>query len=356
MKILVTGDRGYIGTVVAPYLQHLGHEITGFDAEYYFDCDLTAPPAGYTRIRKDIRDVTRDELVGFDAIIHLAALSNDPLGDLKPELTYDINYHASVRLAELARDGGVNRFLYASSCSLYGAAGDEILKEDSPLRPLTPYAESKVRTEEALSKLASRSFAPVYLRNATVYGASPRLRLDIVLNNLVGWAVTVGKIRIMSDGSPWRPIVHVQDIAQAFACVLEGPVELVCDQAFNVGANNENYQVRDLAAIVQQVAPACSLEYGGKAGPDPRNYRVDFSKLTRAFPAFRPRWHALEGARELYEAYRAAGMRAEDFHGRRFTRLKQLRFLLENGKLDATLRWTASAGRATPSSLGQGVI
>jgi nucleoside-diphosphate-sugar epimerase len=340
LKILVTGDRGYIGTVMVPYLQRLGHQITGLDTEYYYDGDLTPPPSGYTCIRKDVRDVTGDDLEGFEAVIHLAALSNDPLGDLKPELTYEINYHASVRLAELARETGVRRFLYASSCSLYGAAGDQTLKEDSPLRPLTPYAESKVRTEEALSKLASGSFAPVYLRSATVYGVSPRLRLDIVLNNLAGWAVTVGKIRIMSDGSPWRPILHVQDIAQAFACVLEGPAELVSDQAFNVGANSENYQVRDLAAIVQQVAPACSVEYSGKASPDPRNYRVDFSKLARTFPAFRPRWTALEGARELYGAYRAAGMSLEDFQDRKFTRLKHLRYLLETRRLDDSLRWT----------------
>jgi len=339
LRILLTGDRGYLGAVMVQYLRNLGHSVTGLDTDYYFDGDLLKPPEDYPRLNTDIRDVTLEELKGFDAIIHLAALSNDPLGDLNPEWTYDINYKASLRLAALAKEAGVRRFLYASSCSLYGAGGEEALKEDAPMRPLTPYAESKVRTEEALSRLGDSQFAPTLLRNATVYGVSPRLRLDIVLNNLVGWAVTVGKILIMSDGSPWRPIVHIQDVAQAFACVLQAPLDLVCNQAFNVGVNRENYQVRELAAIVQQVIPTCAVEYSGKAGPDPRNYRVDFSKLERAFPAFRPRWNALEGARELSAAYRAAGMTAEDFHGRKFTRLKQLKHLIGTGRLDESLRW-----------------
>lgn len=339
MKVVITGDRGYIGAVMVQYLRGLGHDVAGVDTDYYFDGNLFEPANDYPTVRRDIRDLTAEHLKGFEAVIHLAALSNDPLGDLRPEWTYEINYKASVRLAEQAKKAGVHRFLYASSCSLYGAAADENLKEDAPMRPLTPYAESKVRTEEALSTLSDSDFAPTFLRNATVYGASPRLRLDVVLNNLVGWAVTAGKIHIMSDGSPWRPIVHVQDVAQAFACVLEGPAELVRNQAFNVGANSENYQVRDLAAIVQRVAPSCSIEYSGKAGPDPRNYRVDFSKLERTFPAFHTRWNALEGAGELYEAYHAAGMTADDFHSRKFTRLKQLKFLLETGRLDDSLRW-----------------
>lgn len=338
---------------MVPYLRNLGHQVTGLDTDYYFDGDLAKPPDDYPRLKMDIRDAAREELKGFDAVIHLAALSNDPLGDLRPEWTYDINYSASLRLAELAKEAGVRRFLYASSCSLYGVAGEEPLKEDAPMRPLTPYAESKVRTELALSRLADSHFAPTFLRNATVYGVSPRLRLDIVLNNLVGWAVAVGRIRIMSDGSPWRPIVHVQDVAQAFACVLQGPQELVCNHAFNVGVNSENYQVRELAAIVQQVAPACSIEYSGKAAPDPRNYRVDFSKLERTFPAFRPCWNALEGARELYAAYRAAGMTVEDFHGRKFTRLKQLQYLLDTDRLDDSLRWKKVPPMSKPSSAGK---
>lgn len=339
LRILLTGDRGYLGAVMVQYLRNLGHSVTGLDTDYYFDGDLLKPAEDYPRIKTDIRDVGGEELKGFDAVIHLAALSNDSLGDLKPEWTYDINYKASLRLAEQAKQAGVRRFLYSSSCSLYGAAGEEMLKEDAPMRPLTPYAESKVRTEEGLSRLADGWFAPTFLRNATVYGVSPRLRLDVVLNNLVGWAVAVGKILIMSDGSPWRPLVHVQDVAQAFACVLQGPLEVVSNQAFNVGVNTENYQVRQLAAIVQRVIPSCSIEYSGMAGPDPRNYRVDFSKLGRAFPDFRPRWNALEGTRELHAAYRAAGMTAEDFHGRRFTRVKQLKYLVGTGLLDDSLRW-----------------
>jgi nucleoside-diphosphate-sugar epimerase len=346
LKILVTGDRGYIGTVLVPNLQRLGHEVTGYDTEYYFDGDLSLPPRGYPRIRKDIRDVTCDDLMGFGAVIHLAALSNDPLGDLNPELTYEINYQSTVRLAQIARDVGVKRFLYSSSCSLYGTAGDEILKEDASLHPLTPYAESKVRSEEALSKLASRDFAPVYLRNATVYGASPRLRLDIVLNNLVGWAVTTGTIRIMSDGTPWRPMAHVQDISQAFSCALEAPLEVIRDQAFNVGTDSENYKVSDLAAVARDVVGNCSIEYGTQVCPDPRNYQVDFSKLARTFPNFHPRWNAREGARELCAAYRAAGMTQEDFQGRKFTRLKQLCFLMESGRLNGMLRWRAEKASA----------
>ncbi len=347
MRVLLTGDRGYIGAVMAPWLQRQGHDVTGMDTDFYFDGNLHPPSESHRRVSKDIRDATLADLQGFDAVVHLAALSNDPLGDLKPELTFDINYRASVHLAKLAQDAGVKRFLYASSCSLYGAAGDEILKEDAPMRPLTPYAESKVRTEEALSRLASRYFAPVFLRNATVYGASPRLRLDIVLNNLVGWAVTTGKIRIMSDGTPWRPMAHVQDICQAFACVLEAPLDVVSGQAFNVGANSENYQVRDLAAVAQEAAGECSIEYSGQAGPDPRNYRVSFDKLARIFPHFQPRWNAREGARELCASYRAAGMTAEDFHSRKFTRLKQLKFLMENGKLDDLLQWTSPVSTST---------
>lgn len=326
---------------MVPYLLRRGHEVVGLDAEYYSNGNLFAAPEGYTHILKDVRDVKKDELVGFDAIVHLAALSNDPVGDLNPELTYDINYRATVRLAQLAREAGVRRFLYASSCSLYGAAGDNVLDEGAPMRPLTPYAESKVRSENALSRLADRDFAPVYLRNATAYGASPRLRLDIVLNNLMGWAVTTGRVHITSDGTPWRPMAHVEDIAQAFACTLEAPLDVIRNQAFNVGANDENYQVRDLASVVQETVGNCKIEYANQSGADPRNYRVDFSKLARTLPAFSPRWSARTGARELFDAYRSAGMTAEDFHGRRFTRLKQLRFLLEDRQVDATLRWVS---------------
>jgi nucleoside-diphosphate-sugar epimerase len=340
VKVLITGDRGYIGAVMVRYLSERGHDVTGLDTDYYFDGDFGLPPEDYPRLRKDIRDVTAEDLAGYDAIVHLAALSNDPLGSLREEWTYGINYKASVKLAQLAKQSGTRRFLYASSCSMYGAAeGQDLLTEEASLRPITAYAVSKVRTEEALANLADADFAPTFMRNATAYGVSPRLRADIVLNNLVGWAVTTGKIRILSDGTPWRPIVHVEDIAQAFALVLEGPHAVVRNQAFNIGSNDQNYQVRELAAIVAKVATNCSVEYAGEAGPDARNYRVDFSKFARAFPAFQPAWDALKGARQLYEAYRAQGLTLEAFQGRRYVRLNQIRHLLDTGKLDTTLRW-----------------
>jgi nucleoside-diphosphate-sugar epimerase len=340
LRILITGDRGYIGTIMVRYLAARGHEVAGLDTDYYFDGDFGLPPEDYPRLRKDIRDVTGEDLAHYDAIVHLAALSNDPVGSLREEWTYGINYEASVKLAQLAKQRGVRRFLYASSCSMYGAAeGQDLLTEEAPLRPITAYAVSKVRTEEALANLADADFAPTLMRNATAYGVSPRLRADIVLNNLVGWAVTAGRIRILSDGTPWRPIVHVEDIAQAFSLVLEAPCAIVSNQTFNVGSNDQNYQVRDLAAVVATVAPECSVEYAGEAGPDPRNYRVDFGRFARAFPAFQPAWDAVKGARQLYEAYCAEGLTREAFQGRRYVRLNQIRHLLDTGKLDTTLRW-----------------
>ena len=339
MKVLVTGDRGYIGEVMVKYLSGRGHEVAGLDTDYYADGDFTSPCGGFPRLRKDIRDVNADDLKGFDAIIHLAALSNDPVGDLREEWTYEINYGASARLAELAKQAGVRRFLYSSSCSMYGAAGDVMLSEDAPLHPLTAYAKSKVRSEKALAKLADKDFSPTFMRNATVYGVSPRLRVDIVLNNLVGWAVTTGKIRILSDGTPWRPIIHVEDVAQAFALVLEAPLPLVHNQAYNVGSDAQNFCVRDIAQAVGRAASNCEIQFAGETGPDPRNYRVDFTKLARAFPQYRPRWDVDLGAQELYDAYREAGMTLGDFQGRKYTRLKQLRYLLDTARLDGTLRW-----------------
>jgi nucleoside-diphosphate-sugar epimerase len=339
MKVLVTGDRGYIGCVMVKVLSERGHSVTGMDTDFFLDGDFGQRPHDYPSLQADIRDVSAENLAGFDAIVHLAALSNDPLGSLRAEWTYDINHHATVRLARMAKAGGVSRFLYASSCSMYGAAGDDILTEEAPLCPLTPYAISKVRSEESLSSLADGSFSPTFLRNATAYGVSPRLRADLVLNNLVGWAVTSGKIRILSDGTPWRPIVHIEDIARAFAAVLEAPRERVHNQAFNVGSNGENYQVRDLAAAVGQVAEDCAIEYANQTGPDPRNYRVNFTKFERAFPSLRPRWTALEGARELYEAFRAERLTLEKFQGRSYIRVRQLEHLLATQRLDDSLRW-----------------
>lgn len=349
MRVLVTGHNGYIGSVMVPVLQVAGHLVDGLDTFFFEDCslDVVANGGHVPALRKDIRDVEASDLEGFDAIAHLAALCNDPLGDLHPEWTHDINHKASVHLARMAKEAGVQRFLYASSCSMYGAAGsDDILTEEAPLRPLTAYAISKVRTEEDVAKLADASFSPVFMRNATAYGVSPRLRADVVLNNLVCWAHTTGRVRIMSDGTPWRPIVHVQDISRSFAAVLAAPRASIHNQAFNVGANGENYQVRELAEIVRAIVPGCAVEYAAGAGPDPRSYRVDFGKLTRTFPDLKPQWNASFGAKDLYAALQECNITAADFPGRKYIRLSQVRHLLDGGLLDSTLRWTSSTRAA----------
>jgi nucleoside-diphosphate-sugar epimerase len=338
-SVLVTGHAGYIGQVMVQVLEDAGHAITGCDTGYYEGCDFGRVNHRIPNLRKDVRELSSKDLLGFESVIHLAALSNDPLGDLDPELTLEINYRASVRLARLARDVGIKRFLFSSSCSMYGSAGDEILAEAAPLRPITAYAESKVRAEEELDKLATHNFSPVYLRNATAYGASPRLRADLVLNNLCCWGYTTNSIRIMSDGTPWRPLVHVEDISRAFAAVLEAPTPVIHNRAFNVGRDCENYQVRDLAEIVRQVMPRCQVEYAGKGGPDPRNYRVDFTRISGELPSWQPRWNARMGAEQLIQACRQNGMAREDFEGWRFTRLNQLRQLMTSGRIDPQLRW-----------------
>jgi nucleoside-diphosphate-sugar epimerase len=340
MRVLITGHNGYLGSVMVEVLQSLGHEVVGLDTFFFGDCGdgtIDDTPA----IRKDLRDLAASDLTGVEAVIHLAALSNDPLGDLDPAWTFDINHDASRCLAELAKEAGVSRFLYSSSCSLYGDAGEGFVDEEAPMRPLTPYAVSKVRAEADISQLADENFSPVFMRNATAYGMSARLRADIVLNNLVCWAYTTGKIHISSDGTPWRPLVHVRDIARTFAAALIAPREIIHNQAFNVGANGENYQIRELAEIVRETVPGCTVEYAAGGGPDPRNYRVSFDKLARSFPDLKFEWNARKGAAEVYDAVRAAGLTVADFQGRRFIRLRQLTHLLDLNLLDGTLRWQA---------------
>lgn len=339
MRVLVTGHHGYIGSVVAPQLAEAGHDVVGLDSFLYRGCDF-GPEVGRVEERQgDVRDVTPADLAGFGAVVHLAALSNDPLGDLNADWTYDVNLKGTLQLARAAKEAGVERFVFSSSCSMYGASGrDDPLDEDSPLRPLTAYAESKVRAEEGLSQLADSGFSPVSLRNATAYGASPRLRLDVVLNNLVGWAFTTGRIRLLSDGSSWRPIVHVRDIGRSVLGALAAPRDLVHDVAYNVGATSENYRIRDLAGLVHEELPECEVELAEGASPDPRSYRVDFGRFERAFPEHRAEWTARKGTRELARAYREVGLTWEDFDGPRYTRLKRLRALLDANELDGDLR------------------
>jgi nucleoside-diphosphate-sugar epimerase len=339
MRILLTGSRGYIGTVMAPFLLHAGQEVVGVDTDLYRRSTFGPWRESIRTLGKDVREIQVADLRGFDAVIHLAALSNDPLGDLNPQLTYEINHLASVRLAEQAKAAGVGRFAFASSCSNYGAAGDEPVDEDAELNPVTAYGESKVRVERDVSRLADESFSPTFLRCATAYGVSPRLRFDIVLNNLVAWAFTSGKVLLKSDGTPWRPIVHIEDISRAFLAVLSAPREVVHAQAFNVGRNDQNYRIREIAQIVKETVPGCEIAFADGAGPDKRNYRADFSKIGRLLPAFQPKWDARKGARQLYEAYKALGLKHEDFEGPRFRRIDQLKQLMGMGNLGSDLRW-----------------
>jgi nucleoside-diphosphate-sugar epimerase len=325
-------------------LQARDHDVVGLDSYLYEDCTFGTAPKDVPALRKDVRDVAVADLRGFDAVIHLAGLCNDPLGDLNPDCTFDINHLASVGLAERAKAAGVERFLFSSSCSLYGAAGDELVGEDGVANPVTPYGESKVLVERDVAGMADDAFSPTFLRNATVYGVSPRLRGDLVVNNLVGYAYTTGEVHIKSDGTPWRPLVHVEDVSRAFVAVLEAPREKVHNEPFNVGITSENYQVRDVAAIVEEVVPGSRITYAEDAGPDKRNYRVGFEKLARTLPEFRPTWTVRRGVEQLYDAYRQLKLTYEEFTGSRLMRIRHILELLDGEQLDPSLRW-----RATPS-------
>lgn len=325
--------------MLTPFLAADGHTVVGLDSGLFDECMIGPAPPRVEEIRMDVRDVSRDVLHGFDAVVHLAALSNDPLGDLDPGLTLEINFKATVRLAALAKECGVKRFIFSSSCSTYGAGGEDLLDEQSPFNPVTPYGVSKVMAEQGLAELADDSFCPVFLRNATAYGFSHRLRFDLVLNNLVAWAVAEGRIHIKSDGTPWRPIVHIEDISRAMLAVLKAPREAVFNQAFNVARTDANYRIRDLAEIVRQVVPGAEVEYAKDGGPDKRCYRVDCSKIARVVSDFRPQWSARLGAEELYSQYRGFGVKVAEFEGPRYKRIDYIRKLRSEGRLDENLRW-----------------
>jgi nucleoside-diphosphate-sugar epimerase len=348
MRVLITGHRGYIGTVIIPMLLSSGHDVAGLDSDLYEGCTYAGGVAvAVPSLRRDVRDVMLEDLKGFDACIHLAALSNDPLSELNPPLTRDINHGGSVRLARLAKQAGVRRFLLASSCSNYGSAGDGMIDETGTLNPVTTYGESKVAAERDIAPLAGDGFFPTFLRPATAYGVSPRLRLDVVLNNLVACAVTTGLIVLQSDGSPWRPIVHIEDIGRAFIAALGAEPEAIAGQAFNVGRTDQNYRILDIAEAVAKVVPGCRIEIAPGAGPDKRSYRVNFEKIAKALPEFAPRWDVHLGARQLYKSFIATGLTLAEFRGSRYQRTRHIKELLANGVIDGDLRHTAGAVEPT---------
>jgi len=341
MNILITGNNGFVGSILTQLLLERGDQVIGLDTNYYSGCEFNdLQHSKVKQVNKDIRNVSINDLENIDAIIHLAALSNDPLGAFDARLTNDINYLATVKLANAAKDAGIKRFVYASSCSMYGIAGEDAITEDSPLAPVTEYAISKVKSEEALSLMADDDFSPVFLRASTAYGIAPMLRCDLVVNNLTGWAYTTGKIRIMSDGTPWRPTIHVEDLGRAYIACLEAPIEIVQNQAFNVGQNKENYRIKDMAEVVKKIVPGCEVEYTYEHGSDSRTYRVNFDKIsTRLKEYYKPLWDIEKGVRQIYEAYKSHGLTLEEFTGNKYIRLNQLQVLVDNKTIDESLFW-----------------
>jgi nucleoside-diphosphate-sugar epimerase len=352
MRVLITGHNGYIGSVMAPLVRAAGHEVVGLDTFLFEGATFGQDDSQIDSLRMDLRDVQVEDLRGFDAVMHLAALSNDPLGDVNPQITYDINHLGSVRLARLAKEAGVGRLIFASSCSLYGVAGDEMLTEEAAFNPITPYGVSKVLFERDVAKLADDDFSPTFLRNSTAYGVSSRLRADVVVNNLVAIAFTTGEVVIQSDGTPWRPLVHIEDITRAFLAVLHAPRELVHNEAFNVGRSEENYRVRDLGELVEQVVPGSKVRYAEGGGPDPRCYKVDCGKIARTLPEFQPQWTVRRGMEQLRDAFQANGLTREELQGDKYFRIKRIRALQSQGLLDASLRWSADE---SPVLMGSGV-
>lgn len=341
----MTGHRGYIGSVMGPYLMAQGYDVVGLDTGYFDECTLVRDMDVGREIRKDIRDLVPDDLKGFYAVIHLAALCNDAIGDLDPRWTQEINHRASVRLAELSKDAGVRRFLFSSSCIMYGMASAEVVDERSPLDPKTEYARSKAKSDQAISEMTDGRFSPTVLRNGTVYGISPRMRFDTVLNNLAAAAFTTGTVIVFSDGTPWRPVIHVEDVARSFQAVLEAPTADVRNQVFNNGAEHLNHQIIDLAEIAASEVPGCEIEVRAEPDADQRTYKTDFSKFARTFPNFEFKWTAKAGARQLVEAFQRIGLTQDDFADKRYTRVKWLSHLVEAGTLDRDLRWATGRER-----------